>query len=47
MIASSVHEIQPKVGFHKVPPMGQNVGQKSLKVSKGTMALYDIHTTKR
>jgi hypothetical protein len=27
--------------------MGHSVGQKSLKVPKGTMARYDHHTTKR
>jgi hypothetical protein len=47
ILASSVHEILPKVGFHKASPMGQSIGQKSLKVPIGTMALYGHHTTKR
>jgi hypothetical protein len=47
ILASSVHEIEPKAGFHKVPPMGQSVDRKSYNVSKGTMALYDHITTKR
>jgi hypothetical protein len=45
ILVCSVHEIEPKVGFHKAPPLGQSVGQKSSKVPKGTMAGYDHPTT--